>query len=165
MCRFLIIAFALLHAGNLAAQRITLHHLMGFHSLDDSAISAQLREDGWRYHGIQQTLPRKPRMYASRGNTCTEARIFIYQYQKKPLSKVELVCSDVAAFNTTIRDSMGAYGFVPDVERHAPDEENLKISSAANFVNMDAALPVHALILYYEERRRPRVSLTIYADE
>ncbi len=135
---------------------------MGFHSLYDSLISRQLRSDGWRYHGVQQTLPRKPRMYAIGAPV---AQLYLYSYHKKPLCKVELVSSDVTAFNTTIRDSLCAYGFVADTDNPAPDEEKLKITASANFVNRDAAMPVHALILYFEERRRPRVSLTIYGDE
>jgi hypothetical protein len=78
---------------------------------------------------------------------------------------VELVSSNVAAFNTIIRDSLSAYGFIPEADRRVPDEEDLKITSSAYFVNNDARIPVHALILYYEERRTPKVSLTIYEDE
>ncbi len=147
------------------AQRITLHHLMGFHSMDDSLISRQLQQDGWHYHGVQQGVLRKPRMYSLATPVAPDAQLYLYSYHKKPLCKVELVSSDVESFNATIRDSLGAYGFMPDMEGQAPDEEKLKITSSAAFVNRDAIMPVHALILYFEERRCPKVSLTIYGDE
>ncbi len=104
-------------------------------------------------------------MYVLQRRNVPEARLYLYNQHKKALCKVELVCSDVASFNRSIRDSLRAYGFVPETERRAPDEENLKITSSAYFVNRDATIPLHALILYFEERNKPKVSLTIYDDE
>jgi hypothetical protein len=147
------------------AQHISLFHLMRIHGLDDTVIYQQLKQKGWRYYGIQYDVLRKPRMFALEGKNLPYAQLYLYNYHKKALCKVELVSSDVAGFNATIRDSLGAYGFVPETDKPAPEEENLKISSSAYYVNKDAAMPIRALILYYKERRKPMVSLTIFGDE
>lgn len=166
MIRGLLIILCILPSSSfLFAQHVTLHHLIGFHSQNDSIIYNELKEHGWRYHGIQYDVPRKPRMYAFDQTEARAARLYLYSYQKKPLCKVELICNDVEGFNAAIRDSLSAYGFLPELERGAPDEENLRITSSAYFVNNDAAVPVHALILYFEERNKPKVSLTIYSNK
>jgi hypothetical protein len=165
MRRALLPLYCLLFLSTAYAQRITLNHLMRIHSLEDTAIGAQLKQAGWQYLGVQKDVLRKPRMYSLNVPATPEARLYLYSYRKKPLCKVELVCDDVDGFNTIIRDSLAAYGFRPDMDHMAPDEENLKITSSAYFINKDAALPVHALILYFEERQKPKVSLTIYGDE
>jgi hypothetical protein len=161
--RFLFLCLTLAQAG--FAQDISLHYLMRIHSADDSAIYAVLKQYGWAYRGIQRDVLRKPRMFSHGDNAAPEATLYLYSYHKKPLCKVELVSRNVADFNTTIRDSLRAYGFVPDMDHKAPDEDNLKITTSAYFINRDAAMPVHALILYFEERHQPKVSLTIYGDE
>lgn len=166
MRRALLLFLFLIPMSAAFGQYITLHHLMGFHSLNDSVIYRQLKQVGWRYYGVQYDILRKPRMYALEGNSRTQgAQLYLFGYRKKPLCKVELVSNDVAGFNAIIRDSLSAYGFQPEMDVNTPDEEGLKITTSASFVNKDAATPVHALILYFEERHKPRVSLTIYAED
>ena len=162
----LLSLYCFLLLGPALAQRVSLRHLMRIHSADDSAIYLMLRQAGWAYRGIQYDVLRKPRMFALNDQTAAEAKLYLYSYHRKPLCKLELVCSDVQGFNRSIRDSLHAYGFVPDLEHKAPEEENLKTtSSTAFFVNNDTRIPVHALILYYQEKRRQKVSLTIYGDQ
>jgi hypothetical protein len=152
------------------AQRITLRHLMAFHSMDDSAISRELMKEGWRYKGVQYNMLRKPRMYAYKGKqlaggTIPDGQLFLYNYHKKPLCKVELVCTDVNHFNSLIRDSLSYYGFQAEADSHLANEQKLKATASASFVNRDASEPIHALILYFEEKHSARVSLTIFAEQ
>lgn len=165
MRRASLLLLCLISLNAVLGQRITLHRLMRIHSADDSAIYKELRQDGWSYQGVQKDVLRKPRMFSRGDVNAPESRLYLYSYHKKPLCKIELVSADVSGFNAKIRDSLRAYGFVPDMDHNAPDEENLKTTSSAYFVNRDAAMPVHALILYFEEKRQPKVSLTIYGDE
>jgi hypothetical protein len=166
----LLSLFFILLSGSAGAQHITLRHLMAFHSLDDSAINRELRKEGWRYRGVQHNMLRKPRMYVCQGGNIAgkgipDAQLFLYDYRRKPLCKVELVYTDVDRFNAIIRDSLWAYGFNADASSPLPDEQDLRITSSATYVNRDAGEPIKALILYFTEKNSPRVSLTIFGAE
>jgi hypothetical protein len=151
-------------SADAGAQRITLSQLMSLHSLGERPLAASLRALGWRDKGLQNDLPRKPRLFIILDGDEHPTRLYFYRSRNNPLCKLELVSDEVMAFNRNIRDSLNYYGFLPETEQRAPDEDNLIIKSSAYFVNHDIAVPLHALILYYERRGRQYVSLTIYSD-
>jgi len=108
-------------------------------------------------------LLRKPRLFIIRDGDDHPTQLYFYRSRNNPLCKLELVSDEVAHFNKTIRDSLEAYGFLPETDQRAPDEDNLTIKSSAFFINNDTEVPLHALILYFEQHGQAMVSLTIYS--
>jgi hypothetical protein len=160
---FVLASICLIIALPVRAQQIMLSQLMGLHSLGGRPLAASLRALGWRDRGVQAGLPKKPRLFVILDGDQRPTQLYFYCSRSSPLCKLELVSDDVSNFNRFIRDSLDDYGFEPETTQRAPDEENLRISSSAYFVNRDLAIPIYALILYFEQRGQPMVSLTLYS--
>lgn len=144
------------------AQRIRLQQLMMLHGMDEMALIRTMRSMGWRNQGTQWNMPKKPLLFTVAQGRKYLSRLYVFRSRAVPLSKLELVSSAVDSFNRQIRDSLSFYGFQPEMKERAAEEENLRISSSAYFVNRDLEIPVYALILYYREHGEDLVSLTIY---
>ncbi|MBS1615288.1 MAG: hypothetical protein JST06_04130 [Bacteroidetes bacterium] len=162
--KWLFLALMLFSAGAAPAQKITLNELISLHSQEWAPLSNTLKMSGWREKGIQYDLPHKPQLFIILDGDEHPILLYAYRSRRSPLCKLELVSDDVYQFNKYIRDSLQHYGFFPDLVKRPAEEENLKVKSTALFVNHDLPQAMHALILYFEQRGRQMVSMTLYSD-